>query len=93
MAPEIVRRRQTDLRVDIFAFGVTIYRFLTFEHPWGTTDTTGKTALAHDTAKVTDILKHRPNLNPKLAGAVHRCLEVSPDKRPDSLKRFLSLIS
>ncbi|MEL7500286.1 MAG: serine/threonine-protein kinase [Planctomycetota bacterium] len=92
MAPEIVRRRATDQRVDIFAFGVTIYRFLTFEHPWGSTDTTGKTALAHDTVAVTDIMKHRPDLNPKLAKAVHRCLEVSPDKRPSTMKKFLGLI-
>lgn len=92
MAPEIVRRRSTDQRVDVFAFGVTVYRFLTFEHPWGSTDTTGKTALAHDTVAVTDIRTHRPNLDPKLADAVHRCLEVNPDKRPDSLKKFLSLI-
>ncbi len=92
MAPEIVRRRATDQRVDIFAFGVTVYRFLTFEHPWGTTDTTGKTALAHDTSDVIEITKHRPDLNPKLASAIHRCLEVVPDKRPHSLKQFLSMI-
>jgi serine/threonine-protein kinase len=92
MAPEIVRRRETDHRLDIFAFGVTIYRFLSFEHPWGTTDTTGKTALAHDNKDVTDILKHRPDLHPKLAAAVHRCLEVKPDKRPATLKRFLGMI-
>ena len=30
MAPEIVRRRATDKRVDIFSFGVTAYRMLTF---------------------------------------------------------------
>lgn len=92
MAPEIVRRRSTDPRVDIFAFGVTVYRFLTFEHPWGSTDTTGKTALAHDTVAVTPILQHRPDLNPKLADAIHRCLEVNPEKRPNSMKNFLSLI-
>lgn len=92
MAPEIVRRRSTDQRVDIFAFGVTVYRLLTFEHPWGSTDTTGTAALIHDTQEVTPITTHRPHLNPKLAKAIHKCLEVEPDKRMESCKRFLSAI-
>ncbi len=92
MCPEIVRRRATDNRLDIFAFGVTVYRFLTFEHPWRSTDFTGKAALAHDTSDVTQILEHRPNLNPKLAKAIHKCLQVDPNKRMASAKKFLSAI-
>ena len=92
MAPEIVRRRATDERLDIFSFGVTVYRFLTFEHPWRSTDTTGKAALAHDTNEVTPIHEHRPDLNRKLATAIHKCMEVEPDKRMPSCKRFLSAI-
>ena len=92
MAPEIVRRRHTDHRVDMFAFGVTIYRVLTFEHPWGTTDTSGMAALAHDSRKFTDIREHRPYLHPTLVEAVHKCLEVKPDHRMDSCKRFLARI-
>ena len=39
MAPELVRRRHTDQRLDVFAFGVTAYEICTFELPWlrGTT--------------------------------------------------------
>lgn len=92
MAPEIVRRRPTDKRVDIFAFGVTIYRLLTFEHPWGTTDTTGMAALSHDTIPVTPITDHVPDMDPKLARAVHKCMEVDPDQRFESCKAFLAAI-
>ena len=92
MAPEIVRRRETDTRVDVFAFGVTVYRFLTWEHPWGTTDTSGMAALAHDSRPPDNILKHRPKLHPKLAQAVHDCLIVKPDKRMGSCKRFIAAI-
>jgi len=92
MAPEIVRRRATDKRLDIFAFGVTVYRFLTFEHPWRSTDTTGQAALAHDSSDVTQILEHRPNLNKKLAAAIHKCIEPKMNKRMDSCKQFLSAI-
>jgi len=92
MAPEIVRRRATDIRVDIFSFGVTIYRMLTFEHPWGTTDTSGIVALAHDNRAPTNILDLRPNLNQNLAKNIHRCIESDPEKRPKSLKHFLALV-
>ena len=92
MAPEIVRRRQTDLRVDIFALGVSLYRLLTFVHPWGSTDTSGMAALVHDQRPHTDILELRPNLNKDLAKAVNMCLAPLPDDRPDSVSRILRMI-
>lgn len=91
MAPEIVRRRATDRRLDLFAFGVTIYRLLTFEHPWGSTVQTGTAALAHDTHEVTHITEHRPKLDPKLANVVHQCLEIDVEKRMTSFDLFLKL--
>ena len=92
MAPEIVRRRRTDHRVDIFAFGVTMFRMLTFEHPWGSTDVTGIGALAHDSRPPRAILELRPRLNKNLAAAIHRCLEPESKGRPRSFKHFLGLI-
>ena len=92
MAPEIVRRRATDKRLDIFAFGVTMYRMLTFEHPWGPTDTTGMAALAHDQRRADDIRKHRPDLNEKLAETVHKCLEINKENRFPDCKRLLQSI-
>ncbi len=92
MAPEIVRRRKTDLRVDVFSLGVTVYRLLTFEHPWGSTETTGLAALAHDARPATSIAEHRPNLHPNLISAIDRCLDKNPEKRPKSVKHFLGLI-
>lgn len=92
MAPEIVRRRETDHRLDMFAFGVTSYRLLTFEHPWGSTDMTGTAALAHDTKPMIDIREHRPNLDPNLIKAINKCLAVKVEDRMDSFKRFLAAV-
>ena len=92
MAPEIVRRRSTDHRVDIFALGVSCYRLLTNLHPWGSTDTTGIAALAHDQRPHTDILEVRPKLNPKLAAAINMCLAANPQERPESARRILKMI-
>ena len=90
MAPEIVRRRPTDKRVDLFALGVTAYRLLSGEHPWSSgADTTGKAALQHDTAAPTDLLKVCPTVEPRLAKLVLQCLVSDREKRPESAEAVL----
>jgi len=88
MAPEIVRRRSTDHRVDLFALGITFYRLCTFEHPWSSGDPTGKAALAHDTEKPTDIREYQPKMNPALADLIMKCVEPDANSRPESAERI-----
>lgn len=92
MAPEVVRRRWTDHRLDIFALGVTAYHVCTYELPWPVSETTGKAALAHDTQEPTDILHYRPTLNQTLAKAIMQCLRPDPSHRPQTVDAFLRLI-
>lgn len=92
MAPEVVRRRPTDERLDLFSLAVTAYRTLTFEMPWGGGDTTGKAALAHDTNPPTSIYEYRPKLSRTLGDAVMRCLHSNPQERFASAELFLNAI-
>jgi serine/threonine protein kinase len=89
MAPEIVRRRNTDKRVDIFSFGVTCYHIVTFDLPWQTSDTTGKAALHHDTAPPTDILELRPDLDKNLAVAIMGAIKANVDQRTPDMETML----
>jgi serine/threonine protein kinase len=84
MAPEILRRRATDHRVDLFALGVTMYQMCAFELPWPGSDTTGKKAVQHDTRPPVPLLEVCPTLNPDLAELVMRCLSVEPADRPQT---------
>lgn len=96
MAPEIIRRKATDKRVDIFSLGVTAYQLCANELPWPTQDVTGKAAVAHDTQAPVDIFSVCPNLNRKLGEIIMQCLERSPDDRPqtaESIRHLLSKIS
>lgn len=92
MPPEIVRRRATDQRVDIFAFGVTAYQLCALELPWPTQDVTGKAAMLHDTQPPVDIRKVCPQLNASLGKLIMQCLQVQPSDRPqtiDEVKRAI----
>ncbi|MCH7725548.1 MAG: serine/threonine protein kinase [Planctomycetes bacterium] len=93
MAPEIIRRRWTDKRVDIFALGITAYRVCAFKHPWGGADTTGMAALAHDTKKPAALLELAPQLNKTLAEAIEQCMSPAANDRPSSAAEFLRNIS
>jgi serine/threonine-protein kinase len=90
MAPEIVRRRPTDQRLDVFAFGVTAYEICTFELPWHS-GATGLAAMSHDRPP-TDIRQYRPKINPILAKAIHACIEPDVEKRCPTMQRFLQAI-
>ena len=90
MAPELVRRRPTDKRLDMFAFGATAYEFCTQQLPWPG-GSTGQAALAHDTPPE-PIETHRPKIAPALASAILDCLHADPKDRIPSMDQFVSRI-
>ena len=87
--PVLVRRFPTDQRLDIFAFGVTVYEFCTYELPW-LRGTTGMAAMTHD-QPATDIRKYRPQIHPELAKAIHHCIEPEAKRRCPSMEHFLRM--
>ncbi len=91
MAPELVRRKKADQRLDVFAFGVTIFELFTFELPWPR-GSTGQAAMSHGIAPPTDIRTLCPAVHPQLADAIHACLESEPEKRPATMRHFLDMI-
>ncbi len=92
MSPEIVRRRATDKRVDIFSFAVTCYHLITFDLPWQISDTSGRAALHHDTSPPRDILEHRPQMDKNLAHAIMSAMHANPDLRTPDIETFLRQI-
>jgi serine/threonine-protein kinase len=90
MAPEVVRRRQADRRIDMFSFGITAYEICTLAAPWPR-GTTGNAALAHDSIP-NPIQDYWPDIPPDLATAIMACLAADPAKRPASMEQFLAAI-
>ncbi len=91
MAPEVVRRRATDHRLDIYAFGASVYEMFTYKLPWQR-GADGQAAMSHGTEDLLPIKKHCPNIDPRLDRAVMRCLATSPGDRPPTMQSFLNLI-
>ena len=92
MSPEIVRRRPTDKRVDIFSFGVTCYCLCSFAHPWQGEIVSGRAALHHDTKAPKPLSEIVPNIDPKLSRAIMSALEPKVEERTESIDLFLSAI-
>ncbi len=90
MSPEIVRRRPTDKRVDIFSFGVTCYCLCCFEHPWQSEMLNGRAALQHDSSPPKDLIERCPKIDPRLARTIMNALNPVVDDRTADMDQFLS---
>lgn len=91
MAPELVRRKATDKRVDIFAFGVTIYELCTKNLPWPRGDNANAAMTHSETPE--PITTYRPQINKILAKAIHKCIEPEPTERFSDIKQFKKMIA
>lgn len=90
MAPEIVRRKPADHRVDIFSFGITAFQILTAgQHPWGETDNATQAALTFDTVEPKQLSELNPNVPSGFADTIQSCLKAKPDDRPSTMGRVL----
>lgn len=92
MSPEIVRRRPTDKRVDIFSFGVSCYSLCTFDFPWQAAVTNGRAALHHDSVPPKELLESRSDIDPRLARAIMQAMHPQVSERTASLDLFLKQI-
>ena len=90
MAPELVRRKPTDSRLDVFSFGVTMYELFTRELPWPRGDS-GIAAMAHSEPPK-PITDYRPNINQTVARAIHSCIEPDVSQRCPDMGKFLKMI-
>ncbi len=93
MAPEVVRRKKTDQRVDIFAFGVLAFEFYAFALPFPRGNASGTAALNHDKMEPLPIMQFCPRINETLAASIRQCLNPAPEQRPQTMDDFLKLIS
>ena len=92
MAPELVKRRATDQRIDVFAFGITAYEICTGQLPWER-GATGLVAMKHVEQPPIEIERYRPQIDRRLAAAIARCIQREPSDRFTAVKDFTKAIA
>ncbi|MCS7168350.1 MAG: serine/threonine-protein kinase [Gemmatales bacterium] len=87
MAPELIKRQATDLRVDLFALGVTAYETITGKLPWEATQ-----SLQVMLSRINDPPRHplevRPDLDPDMVAFLLKAIERDRNKRFQTALEF-----
>jgi serine/threonine protein kinase len=90
MAPETIANGFVNEKTDIFNFGATMYRLVTFRLPPSLMPTPGSVRLNAKTYG--QLLKPVAECNPlapkELCDVIHRCLEYNADKRPERVSEI-----
>lgn len=84
MAPEVVRRKATDHRLDIYAYGASMYELFAFELPWQR-GADGLAAMSHGNHDAPPLSKYFPNVNPEVEEVILKCLKPAPSDRWPSM--------
>jgi len=84
MAPEQAHNQMVNERTDIYNFGATMYRLLTWRLPPNTIAATEGMAMDKKTFKnlLKPVQELVPDAPPALAHLIHKCLEFEAGKRP-----------
>jgi serine/threonine protein kinase len=94
MAPEQARQGTVNEQTDLYNFGATMYRLVTWRHPPSTVPTADAVAMNAKTFKA--LLKPVEELTPRtpkqLADLIHRCLEFNPQKRPERVSEVQTFL-
>ncbi|NOZ39533.1 MAG: serine/threonine protein kinase [Planctomycetes bacterium] len=93
MAPEVVRRKSTDHRLDIFSFGASMYEMFAFELPWQRGSGDGLAAMSHGQSTPPSLTKYYPKVHPAIDQVIAKCLIPEPENRLQSMKEVLSTIA
>lgn len=92
MAPELLRRRPTDERIDVFSLGVSCFEMLSGQLPWDPRKSR-EAVMQHSTTPARDIRELVPDIDDSLAETIMRGIAVDVDLRWSSAKEMAKAIS
>ncbi|HEY1752044.1 MAG TPA: protein phosphatase 2C domain-containing protein [Caulobacteraceae bacterium] len=84
MAPEMFEGEPGDARTDIYALGVTLFRALTGDYPYGNADAVGRARLE----RAKDLVMLRPDLPAWLGAVIGRAIAAARDERYGEMIEF-----
>ncbi|MDB5306017.1 MAG: prkC 15 [Gemmataceae bacterium] len=81
LAPEIIKRKTTDHRVDLFALGVTAFELFTGALPWERSPSSEETLRRHLNTPARDPKEFNPKVDKDLQAVLLRAVERDPSIR------------
>ncbi len=87
LVPELIKRQSTDLRVDLFALGVTAYEVFTANLPWEKAQSM-ETVMSHLNSPGHDPRRYKPELDDKVVKFLNKAVERDPKQRFQTAKDF-----
>jgi serine/threonine protein kinase len=90
MAPEQARQGIVTEQTDVYNFGATMYRLVTFRHPPSTLAQVNSLPINSKTWSqiLKPVQEYVPNAPPELCQLIHRCLEYNAHKRPERMSEI-----
>lgn len=89
MAPELIKRRPTDQRIDVFSYAVTCFEMYAKRHPWEAAMTIDA-VLHHINQPPLQLQKLVPRIDSQMADVIMKGLETDPDRRWASIDQMLA---
>jgi serine/threonine protein kinase len=97
MAPEQARQAIVNEATDLYNFGATMYRLITFRHPPAVTAATAPMNRTTFESMLKPVQECNSQAPPELCELIHHCLAFHPNKRPertgdvhDALERLIT---
>src|SRR5258708_33160464 len=90
MAPETITNGFVNEKTDIFNFGATMYRLVTFRLPPSLMPVPGSVRLTGKTyaQMLKPVAECNPLAPPALCDVIHKCLAYNVDKRPERMSEI-----
>jgi len=88
LAPELIRRKTTDERTDIYAFGVLTYEILTLRRPYGSGTSLVKTLRLLNSEPTKPTTYYR-ELSPRFEALIMKAIEPRPENRYHSMREVI----
>jgi serine/threonine protein kinase len=87
MAPEQARQGTVNERTDIYNFGATMYRLVTFRLPPSAAVASGSRSLDAQTFEnnLKPAIEYQPQTPPRLNDIIHACLSYNANQRPEKV--------
>ena len=89
MAPELIQRRPTDQRIDVFSYAVTCFELYTKRHPWQAAMTLDA-VVQHINQPPLEISAAVPKIDRQIAEVIMKGLERNPDDRWQTIEEMVT---